>query len=79
MLAAYGTMYGVQRTTVYLPAELKAALQRTAEAEDRSEADLLREGVRMVTERHANPDPRLPLFDSGDPTLSEQVEAALEE
>jgi hypothetical protein len=36
-------------------------------------------GVRIVTERHANPDPRLPLFDSGNPTLSEQVEAALEE
>ena len=31
----YGIMYGMHRTTVYLPDELKAALQRTAAAQGR--------------------------------------------
>ena len=55
----------MHRTTVYLPDELKAALARTARAEGQTEADLLREGVRLVTERHGRPKPTLPLFQSG--------------
>jgi Arc/MetJ-type ribon-helix-helix transcriptional regulator len=70
-------MYVMRRTTVYLPDDLKAALQRTAAGEDMTEAELIREGVRLVTERHATPEPELPLFTSGDPTLSEGVDEAL--
>jgi hypothetical protein len=70
-------MYGVRRTTVYLPDDLKAALERTAAGQGRREADLIREGVRLVTERHATPEPRLPLFESGDGQLSEVVDEAL--
>ena len=38
----------MQRTTVYLPEELKLDLRRTARTAGRSEADLIREGVRLV-------------------------------
>jgi Ribbon-helix-helix protein, copG family len=72
-------MYGVRRTTVYLPDDLKAALQRTAAGQGLTEAELIRAGVRLVTERYATPDPRLPLFTSGDPSLSEAVDEALAE
>lgn len=70
-------MYGMKRTTVYLPDELKAALERTAAAEGRSEADVLRRALAVATSAHAHPAPRLPLFDSGDPTLAERVDAEL--
>jgi hypothetical protein len=62
----YGMMYVVFRTTVYLPEDLKAALERTARAQGRSEAELIREGVRSVTDGFAGPDPTLPLFSSGE-------------
>jgi hypothetical protein len=62
---------------VYLPDHLKAALERTAAGQGMTEAELLREGVRMVTERFATPEPRLPLFTGEDPTLSERVDDAL--
>ncbi len=64
-------VYGVKRTTVYLPDELKAALERTATAEGRSEAEIVRSALAVATAVHAYyPPPRLPLFDSGDPTLA---------
>lgn len=71
-------MYGMRKTTVYLPDDLKRALARTARATRRTEADLIREGVRRVTGDHEAPEPVLPLFSSGDPTLSEDVDRALE-
>ncbi len=68
----------MRKTTVYLPDDLKRALTRAARATRRTEADLIREGVRRVTGAYAAPDPVLPLFSSGDPTLSENVGGALE-
>ena len=70
-------MYGMKRTTVYLPDDLKAALERTAAAQGTSEADVIRSALAAATSSHAYPRPRLPLFDSGDPTLAETVDAAL--
>ena len=35
---------GMEKTTVYLPDELKRALRRAARSTGRSEADLIREG-----------------------------------
>ncbi|MCU0313971.1 MAG: ribbon-helix-helix domain-containing protein [Solirubrobacteraceae bacterium] len=67
----------MRRTTVYLPDELKLALERTARATGRSEADVIREGVERVTAGTA-PHPALPLFDSGDPTLAERADELLE-
>jgi Arc/MetJ-type ribon-helix-helix transcriptional regulator len=70
-------MYGVKRTTVYLPDELKAALERTAAAEGRSEAEVVRAALALVTAQHAYPTPQLPLFESGDETLAERVDEEL--
>jgi len=70
-------MYGMQRTTVYLPEELKLSLERTARAEGRSEADLIRDGVRQVIAAYGSVRPRIPLFHSSDPTLAERVDEHL--
>ena len=69
-------MYGMEKTTVYLPADLKQALNRTAAAKGRSEAELIREGIQLVVEREAPP-PKLPLFDSGRGDLAEHVDELL--
>ncbi len=70
-------MYGMKRTTVYLPDELKAALARTAAADGTTEAQVVRSALEAATAHYAHPRPRLPLFDGGDPTLSERVDDEL--
>jgi plasmid stability protein len=70
-------MYGMRRTTIYLPEELKAALERTAAAHATSEAEVVRGALVAATVDHAQPKPRLPLFDSGDATLAERVDEVL--
>jgi plasmid stability protein len=70
-------MYGMKRTTVYLPDELKAALKLTAAAQGKSEAEVVRSALASATAEHAYPPPRLPLFASGDPTLAERVDEEL--
>lgn len=66
-----------QKTSVYLPHELKAALERAAAITGRSEAELIRESIRHVTAEHSAPEPRLPLFASGQPDLARDVDDAL--
>jgi hypothetical protein len=69
-------MYGVRRTTIYLPEDLKSSLARAAQEEGRTEADLIREGIeRLLETRH--PEPRIPLFTSGKPDLAENVDKLL--
>jgi hypothetical protein len=70
-------MYGMKRTTIYLPDELKAALERTATAEGRSEAEVVRSALASATASHVYPSPRLPLFESDDPTLAQRVDEEL--
>ena len=67
----------MEKTTVYLPDDLKRALRRAARSSGRSEADLIREGVGIVTGTHRIAEPRLPLFQSGQPDLSENVDEHL--
>ncbi len=69
-------MYGMHRTTVYLPDELSSRLARTARELARSEASLIREGVELAIERAA-PEPRLPLLESGQSDLAERVDELL--
>jgi Arc/MetJ-type ribon-helix-helix transcriptional regulator len=70
-------MYGVRRTTIYLPESLKRTLARAAHDEGRTEADLIREGLeRLLESRHAKP--KLPLFKSGKPDLAENVDRDLD-
>jgi hypothetical protein len=68
----------MEKTTVYLTPELRRALRETARQRQMSEAALIREGVAAITARAAEPRPRLPLFQSGDPTLAEHVDDLLE-
>lgn len=70
-------MGGMEKTTVYLPADLKHALRRAARATGRSEAELIREGIGMVAGTHRIAEARLPLFESGQPDLAERAEEYL--
>jgi len=73
----YGIMYGMQKTTVYIPKDVKRALGRVAAARGVSEAELIREALRALTSQIPPPRPRLPLFKSGKPRLAERVDEAL--
>lgn len=75
--ATCGMMYGMRRTTIYLPDDLKDALERTAAAEGRSEAEVVRSALATATADHTYPAPHLPLFSSADPTLAERVDEEL--
>jgi len=70
-------MYGMRRTTIYLPDELKAALERTAAAQGLSEAEVVRGALAAATIDQRHPRPQLPLFDSGEATLAERVDDEL--
>ncbi len=70
-------MYGMQKTTVYLPDELKRALAELAVRKGQSEAELVREALFALTASEGPPAPRLPLFRSGRPSLAEHVEEHL--
>jgi hypothetical protein len=77
--SGHDTLSGMRRTTVYLPDDLKAALERTAVAQGKSEADVIRHALVVATAEHRYPRPRLPLFHSSDPTLAERVDDELAE
>lgn len=68
----------MQKTTIYLPDELKRAVSRLAQARGISEARLVREALQTLTKAAAPPRPRWPLFRSGRSGLAERVEEALE-
>ena len=67
----------MRRTTLYLPDELKAALERTAAAQGTSEAEVVRNALLAATIDQAFAKPRIPLFDSGNTTLAERVDEEL--
>jgi muconolactone delta-isomerase len=67
----------MQKTTVYLPDDLKAQLERTSAETGRSEAELIREGVRLAVARHAPRPPTIPIFGSDDPHFAEHVDEHL--
>jgi ribbon-helix-helix CopG family protein len=71
-------MGGMEKTTVYLTDDLKRALRRAARSTGRSEADLIREGIGLVTGTHRIAEPRLPLFESGHADLAERVDELLD-
>ena len=68
----------MNETTVYLPDDMKAELQRLATETGRSEADLIREGIRLALAQHEPPAPRSGLFDSGVHDVSGRAEELLE-
>jgi Ribbon-helix-helix protein, copG family len=56
----------VEKTTLYLPPDLKAAVKRVASERGISEAEVIRESLRS-TVGHRRPAPRGGLFASGAP------------
>jgi hypothetical protein len=66
------------KTTIYLPDELKAELERTATETRRSEAEIIRDGIRLAIAQYQPPAPHSGIFDSGDPGLSERVDELLQ-
>lgn len=68
----------MKRTSVYLEEHAKRRLERLARRTGRSEADLIREAVRLLLSTRERRRPTLPLFRSGDPTLSERVDEELD-
>ena len=77
---AYGTMYGVKRTTIYLTDAQKQKIEALAGQTTRTESDLIREGVDRMLEANR---PRFrkprPLFAFNDPVLDDpdRVDEAL--
>lgn len=69
------------RTTIYLPDELKAALEARAAADGRSEADIIREALadKLRGPGKTARDMRFGLFDSGTSTTSVDVDDVLAE
>jgi plasmid stability protein len=72
-------MYGMFKTTVYIPEDLKAALEKMAAGEGRSEAEIIREAIRATVAGRRLPRPRIPLCAKGlgNPVASERVDELL--
>lgn len=70
-------MYGMQKTTVYIPEDIKRALAAVAAARGVSEAELIREALRILVLESSPPRPRVPLFKSGKRHLAERIDQAL--
>ena len=68
-------MYGMKKTTLYLPDELKKRVESAAEEGDRSEADVIRDAIAAAIPDYRPPAPRLPLpgVKLGDPTIAERA------
>jgi len=67
----------MEKTTVYLPSELKSALKRLARRRRSSEAELLREAVTRLTQEAESPKPRLPLFRAKGRSIAENIDKTL--
>jgi Arc/MetJ-type ribon-helix-helix transcriptional regulator len=74
-------MYGVKRTTIYLPDDLKSQLEAKARAEGRTEADVIRQALAAALSQRNPRQPRLPLVEpTGEATnWAEQVDELLGE
>jgi hypothetical protein len=61
----YGIMYGVKRTTVYFPEEMKAVIEREAARRGVTEAEVIRTAVESLLGDSNPPIPDPPLFPNG--------------
>ena len=69
-------MYGMHRTTIYLPQEMKAQVAQVAQMQGITEAEFIRGAFQTAL---ARPRPRGGLFHSGDPTWASRDEDLLAE
>ena len=51
----YGITYGMKKTTLYLPDDLKEKVESVARAEGRSEADVIRDAISSAVEARRPP------------------------
>ncbi|MDR0346070.1 MAG: ribbon-helix-helix domain-containing protein [Nocardiopsaceae bacterium] len=65
------------KTSVYLPSELKHALEAEARRRNLSEAELIREAISELLAAAPARAPRFGIFDSGDPHFAERAEEYL--
>jgi hypothetical protein len=72
--------YGMKKTTIYLPDELKKRLEEVARKTGRPEAAVIRDAISGATRDAASPRPRVPLTERGlgDSTIAENVDELLE-
>ncbi|CAN5503326.1 type II toxin-antitoxin system antitoxin VapB26 [soil metagenome] len=56
----------MEKTTIYLPKDLKAAIKHAASQRDVSEAEVIRQSIRSMVDE-ARPRPIGALFSSGEP------------
>ena len=72
-------MYGMVKTTVYLPEDLKATLSRVAAERSISEAELIREALSEKVSAATATRPRVALFAEGlgDESVAERVDELL--
>lgn len=68
----------MQKTTVYLPDDLKSERERAATQRGRSEAEIIREGIRLALDERVPPTPTIGIFVSEDPRFAEHVDKHLE-
>jgi hypothetical protein len=66
----------MNKTTLYLPDDLKLSLRRAARNRSCSEAEVIREAIRRFGNQEVVK-PRLPLFASDQPDLAERVDELL--
>ena len=59
----------MRKSTIYLPDELKRALERAAESEGTSEATFMRRALERALQEARPPKPRLPLFFVDQPAI----------
>lgn len=71
-------MYGMVKTTLYLPPELKRRIEQVAQAEERSEAEVIREVLADGLEHRARPRPRFGIGHSGDPDWAAHADEDLD-
>jgi len=73
--------YGMQKTTIYLPDDLKQRLEKISRTTGIPEAAVIRDAVRAATQDAIAPRPRVPLMNRGlgDATIAENVDALLDE
>ncbi len=60
-------MYGMAKTTLYLPDDLKRAIELAARRQSLSEAEVIRQALRSSLADQTRRRPRGGLFASGDP------------
>jgi hypothetical protein len=79
----YGIVYGMRRkkTTIYLPDDVKKNVEKVAEREGISEANIIRDAVAKSIGERTVPKPRIPLGDFvlGAPDIAERVDELLDE